>query len=386
MRKSRKPVPVLVALNKSLVSRTKKLCGIFRASAESGNIELKIMDEGRDLTPEYVDREVANGTKAFIVGASGVSAALRRIGEHRLPLATISLSESIRHNACAIHTDNVAIAREAARTLSASGAFGSYAYYPAAGDPDWSLERAKGFLAAVRNRKSSPVVTLPRQETAAALLKLPRPIGILAANDTYAVELLDVCRKCGLHVPRDVSLVGVDNEELLCESAVPPLTSIEPDFEREGYEAAKAVIQLLGRRNVPRNVTCGVNRIIVRKSTVDERYATSLVSRALDYINEKAATGITVADVSAHLRVSRRLLSLRFRETKGFSPKEAIIARKLALLRKGLAETDLPIAIVCARCGFGSENHPKKLFRERFKTTMRDFRAAKLSRKTIHSS
>ena len=375
MRKSHTPIPVLVALNKSVISRTKKLCGIFRASAESGMLELKIMDEGRGLTPELVDREVASGTKAFIVGADGVSPAIARIVELKLPLATTSLPHEISRTSCAVHTDNPAIAKEAARMLLSSGNCNSFAYYPAADNPDWSRERETCFLQAVQVRKHKPVLTLPRTETAAALENLPRPVGILAANDTYAVELLNICRKCGLRIPKDVALIGVDNEEFLCESTSPSLTSIEPDFEREGYEAAKAVIQLLEKKDVPRRINCGIKRIIIRKSTGGERHAEALVNRALDYINAKATSGITVSDVCAYLRVSRRLLGLRFQEIRGTSPLNAIIERKLSALKRELVLSDLPISIVCRRCGFGSENHPKKLFRERYKTTMRDYRS-----------
>ena len=376
MKKSRKPIPVLVALNKSLVSRTKKLCGIFRASAESGTIELKIMDEGRDLTPEYVDREIENGIRGFIIGANGIDAAVLHIRERKMPLVTISLPYNTGRNSVAIHTDNKAIAKEAARMLMSARTFNSYAYYPSVDSAEWSLEREEHFLKYVNQQKKvHPAVTLPRNSTAEALLALPRPVGILAANDTYAAELLDICSKAKLRIPRDVSIIGVDNEEFLCENTTPSITSIEPDFEREGYEAVKAILLLLDRKPAARRIVCGIRRVVIRKSTVAKHYAAALVGRALEYINEKATSGITVSDVCAHLRVSRRLLGLRFREIRNSTPIDAIIERKLTVLRKELATTDQPISIICKQCGFGSENHPKKLFRERYKMTMRDYRS-----------
>lgn len=376
MRKSRKPLPVLVALNKSLVSRTKKLCGIFRASAESSLIELKIMDEGRDLTPDYVDREIENGVKGFILGANGIDAAAAHIQDRKMPLVVISQPYRANRTSVAVHTDNRAIAREAARMLTASRRFCSYAYYPPMGAAAWSVEREKHFLKYVaQQRKALPAVTLPRSSTAEALLALPRPVGILAANDTYAAELLDICNKTSLRIPNDVSIIGVDNEEFLCESLTPSLTSIEPDFEHEGYMATQALIHLLNREITPAKIVCGIKRVVVRKSTVNEHYAAALVNRALDYINEKATSGITVNDVCTYLKVSRRLLGLRFREMRKPSPINAIIERRLAALKKELVTSDLPISVVCRRCGFGSENHPKKLFRERYGMTMRDYRS-----------
>lgn len=365
---------VLVALDKSVVSRTKKLSGIFRACAESGNVELKIMDDGRVLTPEYVDREIANGINGFIVGANGVSAAIDRIDTLKLPLVIISLPHQPLKNACTIHTDNARIGREAAQMLMTARACRSYAFYPAEGDPEWSKERADAFLKATAKHKGKPNRVLARTNIVEELLALPRPLGILAANDTYAAELLGICRSNNLRVPMDVSVIGVDNDETLCEGATPSITSIEPDFEREGYEAVKALVRLRSGEG-PSLSRCGIKRVVIRKSTIDENHAEALVNRAMDYINEKATAGITVGDVCGHLKVSRRLLGLRFHEIKKFSPLDAIIERKLAVLKKELATSDAAISAVCRRCGFGSENHPKKLFRERFNMTMRDFRA-----------
>ena len=375
MRKSKKPIPVLVALNKSLVSRTKKLCGIFRASAESGSIELKIMDEGRDLTPDYADREIENGIRGFIIGANGVDAAVAHIRRRKLPLVVISQPYGAGRDSVSVCTDNRAIAKEAARMLTSSRTFNAYAYYPATDPTAWSIERGEHFLKCISQpRAALPAVILPHTSTAGALLALPRPVGILAANDTYAAELLDICKKAALRIPKDVSVIGVDNEEFLCESSTPSLTSIEPDFEREGYAATQALIRLLNRQRTPDRIACGIKRVVIRKSTVDEHYAAALVDRALKYIGEKATSGITVSDVCAHLRVSRRLLGLRFREIRDATPQDAIIGCKLAALKKELAATDLPISVVCKRCGFGSENHPKKLFRQRYAMTMRDYR------------
>lgn len=375
MKKTKQPIPVLVALNKSVISRTRKLSGIFRASAESGRLELRILDEGWRLTPEKVDAEIARGIRGFIVGAASVSKAIEHIGRLGLPLVTISLPCKAYRNACAIQSGNREIAQTAARTLLNAKSTGSFAYYPAHGDPDWSKERERQFFRALGDRRH--VLTLSPDKAAEELRGLPRPVGVLAANDSYAAELIGLCLKNGLRVPEDVSVIGVDNEEVLCESTTPAISSIEPDFEREGYEAARTIIQLLDKRPVPSHVDCGIRRIALRESTASQNYADALVNRAMDYISGKATTGIAVRDVCARLRVSRRLLDLRFRQIRKTTPHEAIIDCKLNALKKELARSKLPIAIVCKRCGFGSENHPKKLFRDRYGMTMRDYRASR---------
>jgi LacI family transcriptional regulator len=371
---------ILIALDKSITSRTKKLRGILKAADESGMIDLKIMDEGRDLSPEFVDLQASLGVQAFIVGASGVSSGVSRICESRIPVVTISQPYRLWERSCAIHTDNAALSREAARILTANRQTDSFAYFPALGNPQWSTERAEAFAREIARRRPRASMSVLDPDTAAdELRRCRKPVGVLAANDTYAAEVLKAAEETGLDVPRDVSIVGIDNEQLLCESLSTPITSIEPDFEREGYEAMRAAIGLLAGKRVARRIHCGISKVIARSSTYNSKSAETLVSRALEVIEEKATSGLTVSDLCAHLRVSRCLLDMRFREQKKRSPKELIIMRRLETLKTMLQSTDIPIAEACSRCGFGSENHPKKLFLQRFGTTMREWRRQKQS-------
>ena len=366
-----------VALDKSITSRTKKLRGILRAADESGMIELKIMDEGRDLSPEFVDRQIALGVKAFIVGASGVDAGVARICERRIPVVTISQPYPLWNRACAVRTDNAAVSREAARILTAARQAESFAFFPAFGNPEWSLERADFFVKEVSRRKPHASAIVLNPDNAIDWLRgCRKPAGIMAANDTYAAEALKAVREAGLSVPKDVAIVGVDNEEFLCERMSPPITSIEPDFEREGYEAMRAAIRLANGKPVPGRIVCGIGRVVERKSTHNFNVAETLVDWALEIITRNATSGLTVSDLCRRLRVSRSLLDLRFKALKKISPKEAITMRRLDALKAMLRATDIPVSDACVRCGFGSENHPKKLFRQRFGMSMSAWRAS----------
>ena len=365
---------VLVALERSLISRMRKLCGIYKAATERGNIMLRIMDDGRELTRKYVDDAVKDGVCAFVVGALGVEDAIEHIRELSLPLVTISLPCRPGRNVCSVHTDNKAIAKEAARILSGNRRFASYAYYPANEDPEWSEVRGQRFLEIASRLVGRSAVRLSHDSLSETLASLPKPMGLFAANDTYAVELIGACRKAGLSIPSDASVVGVDNEEFLCENAVPSLTSIYPDFENEGYTAISMVANMLAGKAVPPRVACGLRESVIRKSAMGERYAESIVNRAMSLINAKATSGLTVSDICTSLRMSRRLLDMRFREVKGISPRDAILNRRLDVLRKLLRTSDDSIAAICRKCGFGSENHPKKLFRQRFGMSMSEWR------------
>ena len=380
MKRKIRTFEVLVALERSLISRTRKLCGIYRAATERGNILLKIMDDGRELTRKYVDEVTKDGVSAFVVGAHGVEDAIAHIRELSMPLVTSHLPCKPGRNVCSVLTDDKAIAKEAARILSGNKRFASYAYYPANEDPEWSEVRGRHFLNIAARIVGHNAIRLSRATLVETLCALPRPIGLFAANDTYAVELIGACRKAGISIPSSASVVGVDNEEFLCENATPSLTSVCPDFENEGYTAIAMVADMLAGKTVPARVVCGLKPSVIRKSAMSERYAESIVNRAMSIINAKATSGLTVADVCTSLKMSRRLLDMRFKEIKGVSPRDAIINRRLDALRKLLRSSDDAIATVCKKCGFGSENHPKKLFRQRFGTSMRDFRKAAQSK------
>lgn len=377
MKRKIRTFEVLVALERSLISRMRKLCGIYKAATERGNIMLRIMDDGRELTRKYVDDAVKDGVSAFVVGALGIDDAIEHIRKLSIPLVTISLPCRSGRNICAVHTDNRAVAEEAARILCNNRRFASYAYYPANGDPEWSEIRGRRFMEIASRPSGQTAVKLSRDSLFESLSSLPKPIGLFAANDSYAVELIGVCHKIGLSVPSDASVVGVDNEEFLCENSTPSLTSIYPDFENEGYTAITMVANMLAGRTVPSKVSCGLKQSVIRKSAMGERYAESIVNRAMSLINAKATSGITVSDVCSSLRISRRLLDMRFKEVKKISPRDAIINNRLDTLRKLLKTSDDSIAAICRKCGFGSENHPKKLFRLRFGITMSDWRADK---------
>lgn len=370
------PTLTLVALDKSVISRTRKLAGIFRAAAESSALELKVMDDGRDLTASDVSRYVAQGVGAFIIGASGIAAAAARIAALDLPAAFIYQDYPTGDKSVFVGTDDASIADAALKAIQGSRRWRSYAFLGAVRSPKWSVLRMKRFSARLR-KLGHRLIVLPRAQLSTALARLPKPAAVFAANDNYAAEVTAACRKARIPVPEEVGVIGVDNDELICGASVPPLTSVEPDFEREGYEAAKSLAALLANRKTkPKPLMCGVKRVVQRGSLPGERNHAALVERALEYISANAVRGIGVADVSSHLRVSRSLLDLRFRQFAGQTVNHALTEARLAALKRELATSSDPISRICEHCGFGSENHPKKLFRQRFGVSMRAWRSA----------
>ena len=206
---------------------------------------------------------------------------------------------------------------------------------------------------------------------------LPSPAAVMAIYDLRATQVLTAAHKVGIAVPRQLSVIGVDNDELLCDFTIPTLTSIAVNFVRIGTQAAQFLDEMMrkGKRAISSVKTVdGEPRIVERESTAHLAPSVSLVERALAYIRKHALSEINVKDVVSHLGVSRRLADKRFREVTKSSMMEMIIGIRLDEIKTRLVSTNMRIGAVTSACGFKSENYAKNLFKKRFGMSMREWR------------
>lgn len=279
-----------------------------------------------------------------------------------------------------VHDDDRDIGRCAAQHLMTQGNIASYGYAASSDRRPWNKNRGEQF-SAILARHNVPVShfsetdTRPVESIAEWLRSLPRPVGILAAYDDTAKRILDACRASGLRVPADVSILGIGNDEVICPRTTPPLSSVIPDFEEEGYRAARELQALMLGRRAPaqREITCGCKGVAKRGTTVSEKYAAVLVQQAIAFIKENAFNPITADDVIRQLHVSRRLADLRFREVTGTSILAYITDMRLNQVKHLLVTTDLRIGEIARQCGYDAANL-KNLFARHFNCSMRSYR------------
>jgi LacI family transcriptional regulator len=213
-------------------------------------------------------------------------------------------------------------------------------------------------------------------EIAHWLLSLPRPVGVMACNDISARHVLDACRRVGLAVPDQVAVVGVDNDEFLCNLSDPPLSSVAPDTRRTGYEAAALLDRLLSGREKSRGQGTFVQPlgVVARRSTDVLALADPDVSAAVRFIREHACDGIAVKDVLDEVPLSRRVLEGRFRKLFGRTPHDEIARVRFERVRRLLRETSLPLAEVAQRSGFRNAEYLATAFRREFGLSPNDYR------------
>jgi len=286
-----------------------------------------------------------------------------------------------------VNIDNAQVGQTAANFLMRK----HFAHFAFVGTPHqrrWSDDRmtsfrdtlrAKGFdcHVYVQPRRKKFGWQFERQCLAAWLEKLPKPCGIFVSYDQRAKHVIDACRLGGIPVPGQVGIIGVDNEEFICERTRPALTSILPDFEGAGYCAAEKMDAMLrSNRTVPRPILFGVKGIIERLSTADFSGATRIVELARDFIRNNFASDIRPEEIARAAGVSLRLLEKRFGDASDTTPAEELRTTRLAAVTKLLTETETPIGEIGYMCGFKSEIHLKNLFKARFGMSMREYRTA----------
>jgi LacI family transcriptional regulator len=276
-----------------------------------------------------------------------------------------------------VTTDDVAVGRLAAAHLLSLGLphfafFGTRTHY-------YSLLREKGFKESVGAAGLSCHVFLDKANGAAAaaaerdpavlngqldtwLRDLPKPIGILAGTDSRALHLLAVCRKLDIDVPGSVAVLGVDNDEVYCDFAVPTLSSIALATHRIGYEAARMLDRLMSgggggngdHKGAGAQLLVPPAGVVPRRSTDVPAIMDADVAAAVRFISLHVADHLHVADVLREIPMSRRSMEQRFRKALGRTPAGEIRRAQIEVAKQILAETDEPMARVALAAGFSN--------------------------------
>jgi len=368
------------------------LRGVFAHVAANGEWGLEIIRSAGAFTVGVVRDALRHKVDGFLVALNeNPTEAFASLADSNVPFVTVetysTTLEARKAGAAHFRVDNMAIGRNAASSFLSQGRYGAFGFVGPRSEREWSRQREKGFCAELGRhgfvcaRFSASVaddsVSL-RGDLAKWLRRLAKPAAVLAADDPTALDVLQACKVAKLSIPSEVAMLGVDDETLLCENSSPTISSIRPDFVGAGTLAARELERLMRHRAAPpasRIVSVrGVNEIVERQSTSGMKTSGHLVQKAVAFIENNARRGIGVKDVQEHLRVSRSLMDLRFREVRGESVLSVIVAARLKELKRLLRDTNLPIAEITARLGWESENYPKNLFRRRFGLSMSEWR------------
>ena len=284
-----------------------------------------------------------------------------------------------------VRCDSTAIGQVAASYLL-DRRFPHYGFVGELYDVDWSNMRRDAFAEEVARSGHQthiyPTPTADQQDWNCEqerfcewLLSLPKPIGIFTAHDIRGRHVIDACHTMQIVIPEEVAVLGVDNDELFCESITPRLSSVALDSEKAGYEAAKMLDELMRGSRKTKKAVFGPTRVVSRRSSDFFHVDDKIVREALRFIQSFFPQPISVQDVVKATGVSRRLLEMRFKHCMGHSLLDEIKRRRLEKVKTFLLETDLSLEKIAEICGFQSKNYLVNVFRKEFGTTMGTFRS-----------
>ena len=200
--------------------------------------------------------------------------------------------------------------------------------------------------------------------------KAEKPLALLTYDDADAAKVLSAALEAGLRVPEDVAIMGIGNDVVICENQAVPLSSVDHDLERNGYEGAALLAKLMSARRAPRaphpapcTKLIPPRGIVVRKSTDTLATDDPTVSAALREIARRLPTVFGVAEIADALKVPRTRLDRLFAEKFSRSVGKEIVRQRIERAKKLLAATDKPMKEIAALCGYCNAGYFTNAFR-----------------------
>lgn len=285
---------------------------------------------------------------------------LERWGKPVVNVAAVRTSRKMP----SVRVDDQAVGAMAARHFLDRG-YGHFAYFGNLAS-EFARERLQGYREALRPHGfdvAIPPADMPppwawrvgEPRLREWLLKLPKPVGIFGYTDNTCRLFATICREANVHIPEDVALVGVDNDELACEMSYPPLSSVEQPLEQIGYRASELLDGWVeGQRPATGTLVLPPIGVVTRQSSDIVAIHDADVSAAMQFIRTNAGTAIRVEDILDQVPVNRRSLEKRFRVQMGHSILTQINLTHVERAKQLLRNTRMSIEQVAAKSGFNS--------------------------------
>ena len=354
--------------------------GIRRYVAEHGPWSLYL--EPRDLHsrfPDWLKDWPGDGILSRTVDA----AMLRQLKATKLPVIELRTTV-LPHSFPFVGMDNRIVGTRVAEHLRNRG-FHRFACYLDTAEA-FFVERCEFFVQTLRAHgfdcavfKSSRRLRWDQHQRALSewLISLEKPVGVFAVNDQLGFWLLDAARRAGIAVPEEVAVVGAENDNMLCDTASPPLSSVRLRGQAVGYEAARILDEWMSRERLPKpgeKHLLAPGDIVVRQSSDIVAVEDPRIAEALRFIRQHATEQIDVTRVARETALSRSVLERRMKALIGRSPGEEINRIRFAAVEKLLTQTDLTLDAIAARCGFTHPQYMAEAFRKRASMTPGEFR------------
>ncbi len=236
----------------------------------------------------------------------------------------------------------------------------------------WSEERCKGFRDAVASDgcgfsafNAEPGETFDRDRILFWLKSLPKPVALFCCDDAHALYITETCNMAGIRIPEEISLLGVDNDELLCGISDPPISSVELDVERGGYQTCALLHrQILDGTRQPFNVVINPIEVVQRQSSHLYNIKDPNVARIVDFIDGNFSSDLEMDSILGLVPLSRRSIETKFRKEMGTTIYQYILKNRVEHLAHLLLTSDRPVFEIADEVGFGDNGNFSRIFRK----------------------
>ena len=360
---------VAIRLNLSVKNARETLRGILRYANERGHWSIQLSDSETDENRlSFLEKD---GFQGFI-GHINSQRAFKQLSRMAIPVITVDQPPL----SGAICCDNATVAQGAAKFFL-DRHFTNFAYVGTVTDCNWSRIRSNAFADAVSDAGFSVISYRARRGKSETqqeeidhlsqwLSRLPRRTALFVANDERTLQVIRACRQSNKRIPDEIAIVSCDNDEILCETSTPTLSSIQMSTEAAGYEAAYTLDTLM-RGTVtdrPTIIPYSFSSLVERSSTADIRMESDpLTTKAMTFIRLNHATHFTMCDLAKELHASRRTLEMRFRAATGKSLHQMLVKVRIDASCTALRTSDRTIEDIALSCGFTSASHFDNTFR-----------------------
>ena len=248
--------------------------------------------------------------------------------------------------------------------------------YPRTRVNGWSYERGEAFQKYVEGAGFTCSLYTGRHKTSknwGAILEsmcswletLPQPLGLMAATDKRARQVLEACKVLGLRVPEQVAVLGVDNDEMLCQLATPALSSVRNGARQIGYQAAELLDKMISGESITDyQYTISPEGVVCRASTDILAIEDREMAEIIRYVHDNASEGIKAQDVVDVAGVSRPTLESRFEAVLGHSIHTEIRNVQIKRAKELIQSSDLPLKSIARLAGFKSVQYLTYFFRQ----------------------
>ncbi|ARN57516.1 DNA-binding transcriptional regulator [Sedimentisphaera salicampi] len=384
MRRKKK---ILLVINRTKSNGRELLRGIVQYGKKKDYLEFTVIDSENSL---YLNRkqfeecvmEAADDAQGIIMVEL---TCLDKVKKLNKPIVHSYVYNSQIEDKYTITTDPVTVSRAAYEHLRTMGNI-NFAYIGYKGVV-WADERRSCFEKSLpaekrplkylyyKQPKSTGITTKSLEKIADWLKTLPIPTGIMACNDNCGADLISACKKAELDVPDDISVVAVDNDDLVCDFTSPTLSSIDLDTDSAGYEAAELIDKITETRKIPpRMIRVKPREVVIRQSTDFVAVEDRDVAAALRFIRLNSDRPILVQEVCDFSCCSRQYLHRKFMNALGKSVHKCIKRARVKAITTLLLETTLPVTEIAYMLNFPDSNHISKYFKDYVGLTPKEYR------------